>query len=209
MKIFRILAIIALAVGLNPAHAEGFDEGIEYSVIKNPVATSDPDKVVVTEMFWYGCPHCFRFEPYFMKWKQRQPAGVVVEHIPSVLNPSWMEHARTYYALQVMGETQRTHDKIFAALHLKNMRLNNVDSMAEFVAGLGVDEKEFRSNYHSFPVDTMIRKSRKKERQYGHRGVPAVIINGKYLTSASMAGSNARWIQVIDYLVKKELQAKQ
>jgi thiol:disulfide interchange protein DsbA len=108
-----------------------------------------------------------------------------------------------------MGETQRTHDKIFAALHLKNKRLNNVDSMAEFVAGLGVDEQEFRNNYHSFPVDTMIRKSRKQERQYGHRGVPAVIVNGKYLTSASMAGSNSRMIQVIDYLVKKELQAKQ
>lgn len=207
MNIFRILLIITFAFGLNPAHAEDFDEGIEYSVIKTPVATSQPDKVVVTEMFWYGCPHCFRFEPYVVKWKQSMPAGAVVEQVPSVLNPSWMEHARAFYALQLMGETQRTHDKIFAALHLKNQLLNNVDSMAEFVAGLGVDEQEFRKNYHSFPVDTMIRKSRKKERQYGHRGVPAVIVNGKYLTSASMAGSNSRMIQVIDYLVKKELQA--
>ena len=51
----------------------------------------------------------------------------------------------------------------------------------------------------------MLRKARQTERKYGHSGVPTVIINGKYRTSGSMTGSNAKTIQVIDYLVKKEL----
>ena len=119
-----------------------------------------------------------------------------------------MEHARAFFALKAMGETERTHLKILNAMHLKNMRLNSVDSMAKFVADLGVDEKQFRENYHSFPVDTAVRKSRQKERKYGHKGVPAVIINGKYLTSASMAGSNTRAIKVMNYLIQKELAAK-
>ncbi len=185
-----------------------FDDGIEFETLKKPVKTSNPEKVVVTELFWYGCPHCFRFEPYIEQWKKNQPDGVILEQVPSVLNPRWTEHARAYFALQMMGVTEKVHHKIFEALHIKNQRLTSLDTLAAFVAEHGIDEKQFREHYHSFPVDTLVRKSKQKERKYGHRGVPAVVVNGKYRTSASMAGSNARMIEVIDYLVKKELEQK-
>lgn len=203
-----LFLFFSLMLGIGNSWAEGFDEGIEYSRIKNPVTTSHPDKVVVSEMFWYGCPHCYRFEPYIEKWKKTMPEGVVLEQVPSVLNPSWMEHARAYFALQIMGDLDKVHMKLMKAIHLQNQRLNNLEALARFVADLGVDEAKFREHFHSFPVDTMIRKSRSKEKKYGHRGVPAVVVNGKYLTSGSMAGSNSRMIEVIDYLVKKELQEK-
>jgi thiol:disulfide interchange protein DsbA len=185
-----------------------FEAGVEYAVLNQPVATSNPDKVVVSEMFWYGCPHCFRLEPYVDKWSKTIPDGVVLEKIPSVLNPSWIEHARAFFALQMMGETDKVHNKLFNALHIQRKRLNNVDALAKFVAELGVDEKQFRDNYHSFPVDTSIRKNRQKERKYGYNGVPAIIVNGKYRTSASMAGSNGRLMEVVNFLVNKELSAK-
>ncbi len=203
-----IIAIFVLLFSIASAYAEQFNEGVEYEVLKTPVTTSNPDKVVVTEVFWYGCPHCFRFEPYLDEWKKSLPENVVLEQVPSVLNTSWKENARAFFALQMMGETEKTHKKIFEAIHLQRKRLNSEDTMAAFVKTLGVDEKQFRDNYHSFPVDTMVRKSLQKERKYGHNGVPAVIVNGKYRTSASQAGSNARAIQVVDYLVKKELKAK-
>ena len=202
-----IFTIFALLLSFT-VNAQQFDEGIEYEVLKTPVKTSSPDKVVVSELFWYGCPHCFRFEPYIDKWKETTSDDVLLEQVPSVLNPSWMEHARAFFALEMMGETEKVHKKLFSAIHLKNKRLNGIDTIAAFVKAQGVDEKTFREHYHSFPVDTMVRKSKQKERKYGHRGVPAVIINGKYRTSASQAGSNARMIQVIDYLVNKELAEK-
>jgi len=191
-----------------PTVQADFDEGIEYEKVKKVVKTSNPDKVVVTELFWYGCSHCFRFEPYIDRWKANKADDVEFEQVPSVLNPSWTEHARAYFALEAMGVTEKVHKKIFEALHIQNKRLTSLDTMAAFVAEYGVDEKKFREHYHSFPVDTRVRKSKQKERKYGHRGVPAVIINGKYRTSASMAGSNARMIEVIDHLVKKEQKLK-
>lgn len=200
--------IFTFIFSFSSAFAVDFDEGIEYALIKSPVTTSQPDKVVVTEVFWYGCPHCFRLEPYVKPWKQKLPEGVVFEQVPSVLNPRWMEHARAFLALQMMGEGERLHDKIFNAIHLQKKALDNVDEMAAFVATQGVDEKKFRDTYHSFPVDTQLRKNRQLERKYGHNGVPAIIVNGKYLAVASMAGSNARLMQVVDFLVNKELAAK-
>lgn len=202
------MTLIALLFSFTSVSAAGFEAGVEYAVLDQPVETSNPDKVVVNEMFWYGCPHCFRLEPYVEKWSQTLPEGVILERIPSVLNPGWIEHARAFFALQMMGESDKVHNNLFNALHLQHKRLNNVDDLAKFVAELGVDEKQFRENYHSFPVDTLIRKNRQKERKYGYDGVPAIIVNGKYRSSASMAGSNARLIEVVDFLVKKELAAK-
>ena len=198
------IAALLLICG-NVAAQSTFVEGTDYQVIAPAVKTSQPDKIVVTEMFWYGCPHCFRFEPFVDRWSASLPEGVVFEQVPSSLNPRWTEHARAYYAFRMMGEHERTHKALFDAIHLKRQRLTSLDTIAEFAVDLGLDEKVFRENYFSFPVETQIRKNIQKEKRYGHRGVPAVIVNGKYLVSASLAGSNERMIEIMNYLVSQEL----
>ncbi len=183
-----------------------YQEGVDYKRISPAVKTSSPDKVVITEMFWYGCPHCFRFEPYIEKWASNLPDTVVFEQIPSVLNPRWADHARTFYSLKLMGKQDQLHSKIFDAIHVRRQRIDQLDAIADFVAEQGIDKVKFRETFHSFPVDALLRKNLQKESKYGHSGVPAVIINGKYLTSGTMAGSNERLIQVINFLVAEELR---
>jgi thiol:disulfide interchange protein DsbA len=200
-------ALLALTFVSASASAQmAFVEGTDYQTISPPVQTSEPDKVVVTEIFWYGCPHCFRFEPYVERWSSSLPEGVVFEQVPSSLNPRWTEHARAYYSFKMMGVLEEVHRDFFDAIHLERQRLMDLDSIADFVASQGLDAEAFREHYASFPVETQVRKDMQKEKRYGHRGVPAVIVNGKYLVSASMAGSNERMIQVINFLVSRELQ---
>ena len=198
------LVLLTLVSGSASAQM-AFTEGADYQVISPAVKTSQPDKVVVTEIFWYGCPHCFRFEPYAEQWSASLPEGVVFEQVPSSLNPRWNELARAYYAFKMMGALEQTHKAIFEAIHLKRQRLTTLDELAQFAADQGLDEKVFRENVVSFPVETQIRKNIQKEKRYGHRGVPAVIVNGKYLVSASLAGSNERMIQIMNFLVQQEL----
>jgi thiol:disulfide interchange protein DsbA len=198
------LALVMLVSGVASAQT-AFLAGTDYQVISPAVKTTQPDKVVVTEIFWYGCPHCFRFEPYVESWAAGLPDGVVFEQVPSSLNPRWTELARAYYAFKMMGVLEQTHKAVFEAIHLKRQRLDSLDSIAAFAASLGLDEKVFRENYASFPVETQIRKNMQKEKRYGQRGVPAVIVNGKYLVSASLAGSNERMIQIMNFLVAQEL----
>ena len=198
------LALLMLVAGAASAQMS-FVEGTDYQAISPAVKTTQPDKVVVTEIFWYGCPHCFRFEPYVERWSAGLPEGVVFEQVPSSLNPRWSDLARAYYAFEMMGALEQTHKALFDAIHLKRQRIDSLDSLAEFAADQGLDEKLFRQNYASFPVETRIRKDIQKERRYGHRGVPSVIVNGKYLVSASLAGSNERMIQIMNFLVAQEL----
>ena len=201
-----LLALCAAFLIGGGANAQmAFIEGTDYQPISPAVKTSQPDKVVVTEIFWYGCPHCFRFEPYVERWSASLPDGVVFEQVPSSLNPRWTEHARAYYAFKMMGVLDQTHKALFDAIHIKRQRLTSLDTLAEFVDDLGLDGKQFRDHYFSFPVETQIRKNAKKEERYGHRGVPAVIVNGKYLVWASAAGSNERMSEIMNFLVAREL----
>jgi thiol:disulfide interchange protein DsbA len=206
----KSLAVLTLFAGVmlsGSAVAQmAFVAGNDYQLISPAAKTSLPDKVVVTEIFWYGCPHCFRFEPFVEKWSASLPEGVIFEQVPSSLNPRWTEHARAYYSFQMMGVLDQTHRAFFDAIHLKRQRLNSVDTIAEFVAERGLDEKIFREYYFSFPVETQLRKNIQKEKSYGHNGVPAVIVNGKYLVTGTLAGSNERMIQIMNFLVAKELE---
>lgn len=201
---FTGLAALMLLSGSALAQSP-FVEGTDYQTISPAAKTSQPDKVVVTEVFWYGCPHCFRFEPFVERWSASLPEGVVFEQLPSALNPHWVEHARAYYAFKMMDAHDQTHKALFEAIHLKRQRITDLDSLAEFAVEQGLDEKLFRETYFSFPVETQIRKNMQQEKRYGHRGVPAVIVNGKYLVSASLAGSNERMLEIMNYLVALEL----
>ena len=201
-----LLGLVLLSMVSGSAFAQmAFVAGSDYQTISPAVKTTHPDKVVVTEIFWYGCPHCFRFEPYVERWSAGLPEGVVFEQVPSVISPRWQVHARAYYAFQMMGELEQLHTHFFDALHLKRQRLNDVDAIAGFVAEQGLDEKAFREHYASFAVQTQISKNGSIEKRYGHQGVPAVVVNGKYLVSSSMAGSNERMIQIMNFLIAEEL----
>ena len=78
--------------------------------------------------------------------------------------------------------------------------------MIDFIEKNGVDRKKFLEQYNSFAVDGMVRKAKKKIKAYQIEGVPSVVVNGKYLTSGSMAGSYDNMIKITNYLIAKESQ---
>ena len=206
LKKWMLVLLTSFVFAMPVAAQMAFVEGVDYQLIEPAVPTSDPAKVVVTEIFWYGCPHCFRFEPFVEKWAESIPDGVVFEQVPSAINAPWTVHARAYYAFKIMGVQEQLHKKLFNAIHVQRQRLNSLDSIAGFVAEQGLDEKEFRKQYASFPVETLIRKGKQKELHYGLEGVPTIIVNGKYRTSGVMAGNFSRLLQIIDFLVANELK---
>ena len=39
-----------------------------YRELPSPQPTRTGDKIEVLEIFWYGCPHCYQFEPTIERW---------------------------------------------------------------------------------------------------------------------------------------------
>ena len=183
--------------------ADEFSEGIEYKKIDQQ-RTESGDKIEVLEFFWYGCPHCYHFEPSINRWKITKPENVVFTRVPAIFRPDWKVQARAYYALSNMGVIEKMHGRIFDEIHKHKKPLNTREGIADFVAANGVDRDKFIEEYNSFTVDGQVRKALKKQKAYNISGVPTVAVNGKYMTNGTMAGDYPTLIKVIDYLVEKE-----
>jgi thiol:disulfide interchange protein DsbA len=198
LLVFSILFIFA-----GTACAETYEEGKHYQRVDQP-KTIDSDKIEVLEFFWYGCPHCYSFEPKLSEWKNKKPENVEFVRVPATFQPLWVLHARAYYALQMLGVGEDIHLKFFSEIHNKKNYMKTLDALTVFVQEHGVERSEFIDAMNSFTVENQVRKATKMVTDYKLNGVPAVAVNGKYLISASMAGSYDNMIKIMNYLIKKE-----
>ena len=199
----KLVVFIFLLVNSALLQAADYSEGTHYKKLP-PQQTNSGDKIEVLEFFWYGCPHCYSFEPYLKAWEKTKPANVEVVRVPAIFRPDWEVQARAYYALSNMGKIDDIHGKIFTAINKNKKRLDKKALIADFIEKNGVDRKKFLEEYDSFAVEGMVRKAKKKIKAYQIQGVPSVAINGKYLTSGSMAGSYDNMIKITNHLIAKE-----
>ena len=199
----KILVFLLLLINAASIQAAEYTAGVEYKVLPEQ-PTDSGDKIEVLEFFWYGCPHCYTFEPYINAWKKSKPANVEFSRVPAIFRPDWEVQARAYYAMSNMGVIESMHEKIFAAIHKDKKRLEKKEQLTDFIVKNGVDRAKFEAEYNSFSVDSMVRKAKKLQTAYKIEGVPSIAVNGKYLTSGSMSGSYQNMVNILDYLVKKE-----
>ncbi len=203
MSRFALLAMLFI-MPLAAQAADSFKEGEHYERIKPEVATHTDGKIEVVEVFWYGCHHCFSFEPYINKWMKSKPDNVEFRRVPGVFSRTWIPHARAFYTAEVLGVLDTIHTPLFEAIHDDGRRIGDEDSLARFFAEHGVADADFREAYNSFSVDTKTRQALTASKEYGISGVPSVIVNGRYRTSARLAGTYENLLKVIDELVDKE-----
>ncbi len=204
LKYGYIMSFLLLANG--SVQADSFDEGIEYLKINPPVSTSaKKGQVEVVELFWYMCPHCFRFEPVMEKWLKNKPKNVVFKRIPAIFSPRWRFFAKIFYTAQLLDVEEKIHKPLFDALHQEKARLGNASAMAQFFEKhAGIKEQDFMDVFNSFSVDAKVRRAEDLSRRYGAQGVPTLIVNGKWRTGGTIAGGHDGMIKVVDHLIKLE-----
>lgn len=205
--LFNWLAVALLTVFASLAAAAAKEPG--FQPLPSPQPVSNPDKVEVIEFFWYGCPHCYDFEPLLREWAKNLPANVEFIRQPAAFSDLWAKHAKVYFTAEALGVVDKLHGDIFDAVQngLKSGNkaiFTSEDELAKFFAAHGVAEADFRSAYNSFLVDTKLRQAQAAAPRYGITGVPAVIVNGKYLVNGTTAGSHEGMIEVMNRLIKQE-----
>ncbi|WP_170845114.1 thiol:disulfide interchange protein DsbA/DsbL [Chitinasiproducens palmae] len=202
----KFLGVLALSAGLAltvPAHAAGV-KGKDYSVLSTPQPVSVPaDKVEITEFFWYGCPHCFEFEPKLEAWLKKQGGNVVFKRIPVAFRPDFVPHSKMYHALVAMGIEPTLTLKIFNEIHVKKNYLLTPEAQADFLSRNGVDRKKYLEAYNSFSVQSDVQRDAKQMQDYHVDGVPTLFVQGKYETSPAMTNSLDGTLQTLDFLIEQ------
>ena len=160
------------------------------------------------EFFWYGCPHCNALEPDLNDWLKNKPKHVAFKRVPAILNESWAAMARAYYALEALGKNDKLHSDVFHAFHVQRMDLSPPETFFDWAVTKSIDRKKLADAYNSFAVNTKVMRAAQLTRDYKLAGVPALAVNGKYVTSVSMTGSQQALFDTVDVLIAQEFKRK-
>jgi thiol:disulfide interchange protein DsbA len=188
--------------------AEAPKAGEGYELVNPPHPTDDPSKIEVLEFFWYGCPHCYHFEPYVKAWLKTKPANVVFIRQPAVFNPHWAAHAKAFFTAEALGVLDKMHDDFYDAIQNKKETLESEADLAKFFAAHGVKEDDFHKAYKSFAVDAKMRQAETLAPSYGIDGTPTLIVNGKYRVAAGKVKGFDKMIELTNALIKQESHTK-
>ena len=202
MSLVRLSAVMFLALLSLPlvAQPERFVAGTHYRVLESPVRTADSAKIEVVELFWYGCPGCYAFEPHMAAWESRQTDEIDHKRLPAVWNPITRLHAQAYFTAQVLGALDATHDPFFDAYHVQRNRLQNEVVIREFFESCGISQQDFDRVFNSFAVRTRINQAEAQMKSYGDPQTPSIYVNGKYVVTLGPDGFQ-HMLDVVDYLV--------
>ena len=194
------LALLALA-GRVAAQEVRARQNIEYRLIPaQPVETGE--RIEVIDFFWYGCPFCNNLQPALEEWLKRKPDDVALRRIPVILRDSWAPHARIYYALELLGEVERLHLKVYEGYHVEQLHMSKPEVMEQWAAKHGIERRRWLDAYFSPENDARIARAFQATKRYDVQGTPSVVVDGRYLTSSSMTPGVRGVIPVVEDLVR-------
>jgi thiol:disulfide interchange protein DsbA len=202
------LLVITPILAVAEDAAQSYVEGTHYDLITPAVRTADPDKIEVAEFFWYGCGHCYTFEPMIEQWRKSLPDDVDFHGSPAIWNAQMELHARAFYTAQVLGVMDTMHTVLFQAMNVDRKRLSSEAEIAALFTANGVSAEDFGKAFASFGVSSQVRQANSRARAAKITGTPALMVNGKYHISTRKAGSQANMLKLAEFLIEKERAAK-
>ena len=184
------------------------EAGKTYIELSNAVPVAVPGKIEVVELFWYGCPHCYAFEPVVNPWAEKLPSDVNFVRLPAMFGGPWDAHGQMFLTLEAMGVEHKVHAAVFNAIQKEGKHLTDKDEMADFLATQGVDKAQFLQTFDSFAIKGQIVKAKELAKKYEISGVPTMVVDGKYRFDLGTAGGPEQALNVADQLIAKERAAK-
>lgn len=183
--------------------------GTDYEEIANaqPYAPLN-GQIEVTEVFGYVCPACGAFAPRMAAWKAKQPADVRITYVPVAFGKVWEPYAKAYYAAEAKGLVDKTHDAVFAAIHLQRTLPGegkppaDPAEIAKFYAGYGANPQEFVALMNSFGTNAKIGRGMQLAQKWGVTSTPTIVVNGKYRVIGGRTWDDV--LRITDHLVAME-----
>jgi thiol:disulfide interchange protein DsbA len=193
------LALLAFA----GAACAQFQAGRDYSRYEPPQPVATGERIEVLEFFYYGCPVCYETQPLLSRWLVAAPEYISVRRVPVLFSESSEAFAKLFYALESMGHIGRLHWPIYDNFHFDGVKLNEEKVMLDWLVRNGIDRDKFMQLYASDEIKAKLEQARATLKRYDIRGVPSFVVDGKYLTSARLAGGTRQMISVLDHLVRQ------
>lgn len=196
--IFRGLVLLVVSLVTSQVMAQG------YTTLKDPAPLQvAADKIEVTAVFSYTCGYCYQLEPQLQTWTLKQSNDVQLVKLPAAFNKQWEHLARAYYIMDVLNLTEQAHMALFNAIHQQNANLASQRALGNFFEQYGIKSDQTEQLYTSFGVESRLRQDVARLKAYRITGVPALVIDGRYVIDGNSAGSLENMLVVADKLINQ------
>jgi thiol:disulfide interchange protein DsbA len=122
-----------------------------------------------------------------------------------VFSDEWAVDARIFYTLEAIGEEERVHKGLFDAIHKGGGTALRGQTYMKFVADTlakqGVDMQKYESALRSFAVESNLKRAMQASQSYKLDGVPTIVVQGRYVVSATNFGDQQGMIDAADRVV--------
>jgi len=197
VRLISTIFTLVATVSNQACASENFQNGVHYETLTKPVITANPNEIEVLELFWYGCPHCDDLDPSLKAWVSKLPPNVSFSRMPVVFGQSWEMHSRMFWAAKNLGILDKVHQPIFNALHRQGQKLQSESDVVKFFLQFGLEAQVVKKELFSFSTESSMRLADARTRSYGIRGVPALVVNGTYVTGVSQAGGEQNLFKLL------------
>ncbi|MEQ1879789.1 MAG: thiol:disulfide interchange protein DsbA/DsbL [Burkholderiales bacterium] len=196
------ILVLVLCAATNLVRAADPMEDVDYVRISAGSRASTA-KIEVTEFFYYGCGACNRFDPHIQAWLASIPTDVSYLRIPALRRTEWVPLARLFFALQELGDLERSHSEVYREIHDHGRNLGDFSQLSAWADQHGIDRNRLKDTLESDRVAAMVQQARDATIAYGIKATPSLVVDGRYLTNATMAGSVVAMIGILDALIDK------
>ena len=174
--------------------------GKDYQLIDNPLPVRQDGMVEVSEIFWYGCNHCYSFESTINNWDANKPDYVKFSKMPVTWSQIHQLHASLYHTIEALKLGKGAHTAVFTTIHKENNFLASQKSVVKFLSKLGVEEEKSKQYLNSFAVKQKVSRGIQVSKQLRITSVPMIIVDGKYMIVSKP--SRQEMLEVLDYVVE-------
>lgn len=197
-KLFALVATLILSLS---AHAAQFKEGVHYKVLDLPKA-SQPS---VSEYFSFYCPHCYSFEPIIKQLKEQLPAEVRLQknHVSFMGGNMGKSMSKAYATMLALNVEEQMLPVMFNRIHHQRKAPKNDQELRQIFTDEGIDGAKFDAAFNGFAVDSMVRRFDKQFQDSGLTGVPAVVVNNRYLVQAQGIKTTDEYFELVNHLLSK------
>ncbi|SKA55529.1 thiol:disulfide interchange protein DsbA/DsbL [Photobacterium toruni] len=197
----NVLTLISAALLSFSVHAANFTEGNYYKVLDQPQSTTP----IVTEYFSFYCPHCFQFESIIRKLKTKLPDNVNLQkmHVSFIGGSMGKVMSKAFATAVILNVTDKMVPVLFNRIHTLNQPPHNEAEIRQLFIDEGVPAAVFDGAFNSFSVNAMVVRFDESFEAAELTGVPAVIVNNKYLVKTSDIKSVDEYFELVNFLLKK------
>jgi len=183
-QLFMVLLMPLFAFSIT-ACAEKYTEGKQYTKVNKTISAH----AEVREYFSFYCPHCLRFEPFMETVKKNLPKGVKFErnHVDFLRAASPKIQAmltKSVIVAEQLGLDEKLVGAVFNYIQIQRAVITSEKDIRNIFVLNGADGDKFDKLMKSFSVNSKANSLKKNQdtmsKQGALKGVPTVIVNGKY-----------------------------